>query len=523
MNESGILERLHKYGWFVAIVAVGGATVAFVPLRESLGFAHLAWFYLVIVCVVAWLAGTGPALLTAALSFFLGNFFLTPPYGTLRVGDPRDLILLFVFLAGGAMVGVLTGRLRERELSALHVEREATALARLAADMAAGADVDTVVSRAVSSLTRLPSVESVTVWLPNDTDELEAHGPGARFIAEHDHALAKRAMTEVKALGLPGDVHGADGLGAGWPARDVQFDDRCCGTFVPLVSADEVEGVVQVLPDAGGLSADEASVVVSVSHLLAIFLAGRRALSMAARMQAAEEAGKVRSAILSAVSHQLKTPLASAMAAVTDMASEDVAREPSEVRDRLGGVADDLRQLEAAISNLLDLSRLQTDAWVPQPEIYEAGEILADVAADALPDVRSRLRFHVSEASRAQVYVDFAQLSRAVSAILDNAVTYSPPGSEILLGAERADGRTAIWVENSGPGVPETERPLVFDRGFRGEAGRSVPGGTGLGLAIARDLVTANGGEIHVEDASPSGARFVISVPADTMKETEER
>lgn len=522
MKGSRFLERLHQFGWAVAIVAVGAATLAFVPLRESLGFSHLAWFYLVMICVVAWLGGTGPAILTAVLSFFLGNFFLTPPYGTLRVGDPLDLIQLFVFLAGGVTVGFLTGRLRERELSAVRNEREATALARLAADMAAGADVDTVVGRAVSSLMRLPGVESVTVWLSNDTNELEALGPGATSAAEHDRDLAQHAMTEVKALGLPGDVHGADGLGAGWPARDMQVDDRCCGTFVPLVSAEDVEGVVQVLPDTGGLSADEASTVVSVSHLLAIFLAGRRAVSLATRMREAEEAGKVRSAILSAVSHELKTPLSSAMAAVTDLASEDVVREPSVVRDRLDDIASDLRHLEAAISNLLDLSRLQADAWLPQPDIYEAGEILADVAVATAPDVRERLAFHVVESPPPQVYADFAQLSRAMAVVLHNALTYSPPGSEILLGAERTDGRTSMWIEDRGPGVSDADKPLIFDRGFQGEVGRGVPSGTGLGLAIAHDLVTANCGEIRVEDASPTGARFVISVPAEPPTETQE-
>jgi two-component system sensor histidine kinase KdpD len=515
VDGSSVLKAFHRFGYAVAIVAVLVSTVAFVPMRESLGFSHIAWFYLVLVGVIAWACGTGPAVLTAVLSFFTGNFFLTPPYGTFRVGDPRDLILLFVFLAGAMTVGALTGRLREREMSAVRNEREATALARLAAEMAAGADTETVVERAVSSLMTLPRVESVAAWLAGDDGRLEARGPGARFVAERDHELAQRVMTQVKALGLPDVAHDEDRLGSGWPARDLQVEDSCCGVLVPLVSATGVEGVLQVLPDARGLSPHETSILVSVSHLLAVFLAGRGALDLASRMQAAEEAGKVRSAIVSAVSHELKTPLASAMAAVTDLAAEDVVRTPNDVHTRLTQVAEDLSRLESAISDLLDLSRLQADAWLPHPDIYEAGEIIADVTARVAPEVRERLAYHVVEAPVPQVYADFAQIARAVWAILDNAVAYSPPGSAILMGASRGDGMTSLWVEDRGPGVSDADKAFVFDRGFRGEAGHSVPSGTGLGLTIARDLVEANGGRIRAEDAEPTGARFVLDVPAE--------
>ncbi len=507
-------RALRQHGYVTAIVAVVLATSLFFPLRPEVDFAHLSWLYLCVVGFVAWSAGTGPAFVAAVLSFAAGNYVFTLPYGTFAVAEPLDLIQLGVFFIGAAVVGLLTGRVRERELAAVASERDATALAKLASEMAEGHDPNDVIDSAVTALMTLPDVETAVVWMPEKGHGLVAIGPGERFVASADRTAAMRSFERVKAINLQEARSESDRLGTGWPAIDSEGVSRSMGTFIPLVSSSENEGVLQIVSGTKGLDTGTSALAVSISQLLAVFISSLKAVETAARVQGAAEAARVKSVIVSAVSHELKTPLAAAMAAVTDLVSEDVAREPDEVQRTLSAVAEDLRRLQIAISDLLDLSRLQSDEWMPHPELYEAGEILGDVVSVVPKNVRDRLVYRVRQKPSPDVYADFAQVSRALRAVLDNALTYSPEMAAVFLGAERRDDRTVLWIEDRGPGVSDQDKPFVFDRAYRGAAGVRRPGSTGLGLTIARDLIEANAGYLSVEDALPSGTRILVDLPA---------
>jgi two-component system sensor histidine kinase KdpD len=490
---------------------VVGATLLFVPFRFYVGFGHLAWLYICVVGLVAWLLGTGPALLAAALSFAAGTFF-TPPIGAFWVSKPLDFIQLLVFFVGAAGVGALTGQVKKRESAAIENEREATALARLASEMAQEEDLDSIVDSAISCLAAEPDVRSVIVWTPEE-DVLVPRGPGASLVGARDESVANRAFDRVAAVNLRESARRADRLGSGWPVAAPEEAPEDSGTFIPMVSHARNEGVLEVVGGSDGLTERTTSLAVSISHLLAIFISHKRAVEVAARIQGAQEAARVKSAIVSAVSHELKTPLAAAIAGVTDLESEDVARDPEDTRMMLHRVTENLERLRTAIADLLDLSRLQAEEWMPQPELYEAGEILGDVVEAAPAELRERLIFRVQQRPVPEVYADFAQVSRALRAVLDNAVAYSPAGP-IVLGAERHSDRTVVWIEDRGPGVSDDEKPFVFDRAYRGRAGVTRPGGTGLGLTIARDLIEANAGRLHVEDAVPNGTRILVDLPS---------
>jgi len=516
---AGAERFMREHGILIAVLAVVVATLAFLPLRPFMDFAHLAWLYLCVVGLIAWSSGTRSALLAAVLSFIAGNYVFTPPFGTFAVAQPLDLIQLVVFLVGAATVGALTGRVREREVAAKSSEREATSLARLASQMAKGRDLDSVIDSAVSCLMSVPGIETVVVWIPEPKTGLVAKGPGARLVSAADRTVATRAYDAVKAINLPAAAAVGDRLGVGWPATESDPDVRGLGAFIPLVSSSANEGVLQVVGGGERRPDGTASLSVSISQLLAVFIASMRAIETATRVKGAEEATRVKAMIVSAVSHELKTPLAAAMAGVTDLASEDVPHDRDQTRRTLQGVESDLTRLQTAISDLLDLSRLQSDEWMPHPETYEAGEILGDVAALASSETRERLEFRVDEAPSPEVFADFTQVSRALRAILDNAIVYSPGDEPIFLGAERSGERTILWIEDRGPGVTDEDKPFIFDSAYKGKAGVRRPGSTGLGLTIARDLIEANGGHLSVEDASPRGTRIVADLPATPEQE----
>ena len=223
----------------------------------------------------------------------------------------------------------------------------------------------------------------------------------------------------------------------------------------------------------------------------------------------------MKSVIVSAVSHELKTPLASAMAAVTDLVSEDVAREPDDVRRTLSAVAEDLGRLQEAADlrparpvaapvrgmdatpRALRGGRDPGRRRLGRPRTCATASSSASGSGPRPTSTRTSPRSHEL----------FARCWRT-------RWHTRPPIGRVFLGAERRDDRTVLWIEDRGPGVSDQDKPFVFDRAYRGEAGVSVPAALGSGLTIARDLVAANAGYLSVEDAMPTGTRILVDLPA---------
>jgi len=257
---------------------------------------------------------------------------------------------------------------------------------------------------------------------------------------------------------------------------------------------------------------EDARFLVAVANLAGAALERRRLESEAASLTLEREADELKSTIISSVSHELKTPLSAATARITGLLEEGEGCDARRVRDELLAVSEDLTRLNAAIVDLLDVSRLESDAWRPQPELYEVSEILGTVLSKVPPEQRTRVVFDLPQATPF-VHVDFSQMVRSLANIVENALAYSPADQPVLVSVEENSDNVLIGVEDRGPGVPDSEKTQLFGKFFRGSAAVAVPGGTGLGLAIARDIVESQGGSIVVEDAKPTGARFVVTLP----------
>jgi two-component system sensor histidine kinase KdpD len=171
-------------------------------------------------------------------------------------------------------------------------------------------------------------------------------------------------------------------------------------------------------------------------------------------------------------------------------------------------------RLNNSIGALLELSRLESDAWEPRFELYELSDVVA-AGIDTLPaHLRDRVHLDLPEESPI-VSVDFLQTTRALHSLLENALLYGGDATPVTVGARGWNEGTRLWVEDQGPGVPADEHEAVFEKFYRGRtATERVISGTGLGLAITREIVRSHGGSISLEDVKPHGARFVIALPA---------
>jgi two-component system sensor histidine kinase KdpD len=286
------------------------------------------------------------------------------------------------------------------------------------------------------------------------------------------------------------------------------------GVFLPLQTATSLEGVLFAEPSSpGGFSADDARLLAAVANLSATSLERQRLEQDAAHAEALREADRLKSTLVSSVSHELKTPLAAATARVTGLVEEGESCDAARVHEELGEVAEDLKRLNDSIGDLLDLSRLESDAWQPHFDLYDVRDILGTVLSRLSASQRDRVQFELAD-KLPDIRADFAQLARALSNLVENALVYSPAASAVTVTARPLAGGIELWVTDSGPGVPDAEKLRVFEKFYRGAASTSAPSGTGLGLAITREIVRTHNGTLRVEDAVPNGARFVLTIPS---------
>ena len=312
------------------------------------------------------------------------------------------------------------------------------------------------------------------------------------------------------------------------PAEGVPYDQRTVsvgpaeaipgvaaeGVYIPLQTSTSLEGVLFAEPaDDTGPTTDDTRLLAAVANLAAASLERERLEEDAAHAEALREADRLKSTLVSSVSHELKTPLAAATARVTGLLEEGQATEPARVQEELTAVADDLSRLNDSIGDLLDFSRLESDAWQPRFEEHDVRDILGTVLSRLPAPQRERLHFDLAE-NLPDVLVDYAQMARALSNLIENALAYSPVGSTVTVAARSHGGTVRLWVQDTGEGVPDAEKARVFEKFYRGAASASAPSGTGLGLAIAHEVVRTHDGTLRVEDVEPHGARFVLTIPA---------
>lgn len=503
-----------------AAVCIAVSTAFFYLGRSHFAKGQWALLYLLIVGLIAGLSGVRPAILAAVMAFLAWNYFFLPPYGTLRINDPKDWLSLLVFLIVAIAMGMQTGRMREREAEALAREREMALLNEFSAHLVSDATISDMAEAVLNEVRKVTGAACAALFLADERGELhllhstaEVHCPDDRYVPR----TAEWVHRQAKAVGLPRVVKRAE-AGAAWPisvdhSQAGGSDDRR-DMFLPLQTVRRQEGVLHVSERADGqpYTPHDATLMVAVANQAAAFLERKRLQSVAVQADALREGDRLKSTLVSSVSHELKTPVASITATITNLLEEDVEWDEANVRQELEAVSDDLDRLNSSIGALLDLSRLETAAWEPKKDWYELGEVVGSAIAKLPRKQHARISFALPD-DLPPIYVDFVQWARVLENLLENALAYSAAGSPVRVGASETESAVHVWVEDAGPGVPPEDRERIFEKFYRGESATKTPSGTGLGLAVTREIVRFHGGRIWIEDVSPHGARFVVSLP----------
>lgn len=503
--ELRALARRHPVPF--ALAATAAVTAVLLPARGMLDKAQWGLLYLALTVALAGFGGRAAALVAAIASFAAWNFFFIPPLYTFVVDDPRDIVALVVFLVTAIAAGLATARRRRREEEAWRREAEAQVLARLSGTLLGAASPAEMAESVLDGVAEALS--------PADSAVLLATEGTLEIVSARPSLAAFRVPAHV--LSAAEEISGCKGA----PVASVTRARAEEGELLVLPVGDDFgdAGVLYVGPPSrrGTYTTQQRHLAQAVANLSSAYLRHERLKQTATEAEALRATDRMKSSFVASVSHELKTPLASVLATLTGLLETDPAawEDRSRVKGELEAAVRSLGRLKGNITDLLDISRLEGDAWRYSPASFEVGEVIGSVLAAFEGEDRGRLRLEVQE-GMPPMLLDFRQMSRAVGALVENALAYSAPGEPVTVGARVMGESLLIWAQDRGPGVRAEERSLVFEKFYRSPAVAGDRPSTGLGLAIVKEIATAHGGRVWVEDAKPDGALFVISIPVRT-------
>jgi two-component system sensor histidine kinase KdpD len=509
------------FGYAAALTMVGIPALIAWTMRSSLGRGFDALILAVLVGVASRAWGTGPGLAAAFVSIFALGMLSTPVLSNMHPDNLDQWVEAVVYVGATVFLVLQVGSMRDREISAVSAEHGALAVSRLTAALVPDADLEEVGEEVVSSVEDLSGAGSVSILVPDESGVLGSFTQTAveGAVVDMDAGLIVDYVWEHGiAVGLPESR--ADVADAGrWPesvpaSKIVRSSRRLRDLALPLEGSDgSTQGVLYVGARPGNAAYDPgtASRLVLAARLVAVFMERHRLQQEAARAEATAEAEKLRASMISSVSHELKTPLAAINATVTGLLDEPDP-DGERVRRELGYISQDVHRLNRSISDLLDLSRLETREWRPVKDWHDLADVAGSVVADLPERDRTRMVLDLPD-EPVLADIDFVQISRAVYHLVENALAYSPADQKVVVSVGSDGTQALVTVTDRGPGVSVTERGRVFDKFYRGSASAAVPHGTGLGLSIVAEIVARHGGVVEVEAARPRGARFVLRLP----------
>jgi len=470
------MPRTPPLGRIAAAIGAAGAITVIYFLYLSVNPTTVALTYVLAVLIIAGSWGIVEATAAAITAMLCFNFFFLPPIGAWTVADPQNWVALFVFMVTAIVVSQLSGRARQRNIEALARQNDLERLYALSRSLLlteSRGDTRVPMAKHIADAFQLPGV----AVYEQQTGTLSAAGS----IEPH---LVDERLREVARRG----ASFADGSGV-------------------LVTAIRLGGApIGSLAIAGGRLSD--TVLQSVTNLTAIGLERARGQAATARAEAARESSELRAAVLDAAAHEFKTPLTSMKAAATALRSgmpeTDARRELVEI------VAEGLDRLQALVTDAIQMLRIDAGDVV----IHRDRHRVAEIAATALREFEPRLNGHRVTTQVPDLLVvdaDRDLLRLALRQLLDNAVKYSPSGTPIEVRAG-SNGMVSITVRNYGPPIAEHEQLRIFERFYRGDQARRVPG-TGMGLAIVRQIAHAHGGTLTVSSTASAGTEFTLSLP----------
>ncbi|WP_416982216.1 DUF4118 domain-containing protein [Streptomyces sp. T028] len=453
------------WGWLTGVAGPVLLTLLLSGVVPDMGLANDMLLFLTLTVAAALLGGLLPALASAVVGSLLINWFFTEPYHTLTIADPKNIVAIAVFVGVAVSVASVVDLAARRTEQASRLRAESEILSFLAGS----------VLRGETSLEAL--LERVR----------ETFGMDSVALLEREDDTA------------PWNCAGRVGASPVMERPEDADVDVPVGDHMALALSGRV------------LPASDRRILAAFAAQAAVVLDRQRLKSEAERARELAEGNRIRTALLAAVSHDLRTPLAGIKASVSSLRSDDVEWSEEDQAELLAAIEEGADRLDHLVGNLLDMSRLQTGTVAPLIREIDLDEVVP-LALGGVPDPESTVVLDIPE-TLPMVATDKGLLERLVANVVENAVKYSPDGEPVVVAASAIADRVELRVVDRGPGVPDEAKDRIFAPFQRyGDAPRG--NGVGLGLAVARGFAEAMGGTLTAEDTPGGGLTMVLTLRA---------
>lgn len=504
-EKSPLFNLREGYTWAVVTMVI--CTLITWLMLTFFDQASLILVYLLGVVVIAARYGKSPAILSSILSVLLFDFFFVPPRYSLEVTNPQDLITFVVMLVVALLISTIMEKIHQQAIIAGHRERRIKSIYAMNSELIAINSEDNVVRIAIKHISETFDAK-VGVFLPDETGHVVLAS-----VEENSRSIPNCDLGAVQRIFDQGQVAG--------PSKEMRTGELI---YIPLKAPSRIAGVVVLLPHNPPriVHSEKQQLLENFCSQIALALEriwiARDALAVQKKM----ETEQLRNSLLSAISHDLRTPLAAIVGASSILVKNG---------DKLGSI--DRQELEETIyeeslrmsgvaNNLLDIARLQSGKVVLNRQSKPLKEIIDDV----LCGYTSQMVDHPVSLNLASdlptIEVDGVLIERIFANLIGNAVKYTPQGTPIEISATSGSGELIVTVSDHGPGIPDGEEKRIFEKFYRASnAGNQE--GDGLGLTISHAIVDAHGGRIWAENLLSGGAAFHFAIPLAnaTLSRTE--
>lgn len=440
-----------------------------------------AFSFLLLILALATRAGLTESIVASVASMLAYNFFFLPPVGTFTIADPENWVALFVFLVTAITASQLSSSARRKAEEAASRERELQRMYDFSRALMLRDSERRLPDQITQKISELFRVDDVSFY--------DRESDAVCRVTTSGSALEDGVLREVATTG------------ALW---------RSAGTAALIVPIRLGGPCLGSLGIAGRNSVSEVALQ-AIAQLIAIALETARAQDVAARAEAAHQNEQLKSTLLDALAHEFKTPLTSIKAAASALLSRGL----DEIeRDLLTVVDEEADRLNSLVSEAIELARIGAGPVKLRRESYSANQLIDSAVRQLRTLPEGRVMDISIQPNLPAVEVDSRLSELALRQVLNNAIKYSAPSSQIRIAAESQGDAIVIQVSNAGPGIPKSEQNLIFEKFYRGRDVRANIPGTGMGLAIARDIVEAHGGHIWLKSEPGNGVQFSFTLPA---------
>jgi two-component system sensor histidine kinase KdpD len=509
-----------SYGAALAAVGVVSLVIGVVLGRVHIG--NISLLYLVAVLATAIAVGRGPAIVASVAAFLTFDWFFTAPQHTFMVADPEEWIFLLFFLLVATLTGQLAADQRRRATEAAQREREAVVLfdvVRLLGEP----DLEDALGTVADRLREELKLAGVAISLTSES------GESLRITSGDDEAVALLRAEDPRPAHVlhtgPPPTPGRRGVAGHWvrlwsphPASNNGAGPRENARIhaVPVRAGVRRVGTIYLAHANGapGFEPTDDRLLSALAAQMGLVVERERLRREATHAEVLRRTDLLRQALLNAVSHDLRTPLASIVASAGSLRQSDVVWSEAERTGFAQGIEDEALRLNRIVGNLLDLSRIEGGTLRPEKSWYDLGALIDDVVGRLRPiSARHSLVVDVQD-DLPPIPLDYVEIDQVLSNLIENAAKYSPPGTQIVVRARRAGREVRVEIADEGPGIPPSSVPHLFDPFYRVDEATPRAKGLGLGLAVAKGLVEAHAGRIWVENRPGGGSLFQITLPS---------